>query len=221
MSKSLVSTAAELNGFLEEKFKYDWHLIEEISDATGTIIGELYSEKVFIMFVSGKSLVVATIYNSRGVLNQLLPTLAEVMGNENPICSYCVQNKYTEAIGILPIIEWNILEPEKRIKEIANGRAYADAMIVDLELYGDRKVDDYLESEEEKTAKIHDTDSYDFISSLAEQLQEENINSIFGNFASNLAHNGLLSARHVLSEDEVERFNEKLSQKIKCSNRKN
>jgi len=55
----------------------------------------------------------------------------------------------------MPTIEWDIIAPEKRIKEIVNGRAFSDgAKVLNLKLWNGKEVSEYLESEQEKENRM-------------------------------------------------------------------
>lgn len=127
----------------------------------GKIWGTLDSKMISISFMGDKYLLVSTDSNSREVLDELLPLLTEVMGNEQPICCYDLQSKGLEEKDAMPTIEWDIVEPEKRIKEIVNGRAFSDDVkIHNLKLYNSKNVSDYLESEQEKEERIKNARIY-------------------------------------------------------------
>lgn len=51
----------------------------------------------------------------------------------------------------MPTLEWNIIDPEARIKDIVNDRAFSDhSKIFNLKLNNGKDISSYLESEEEK-----------------------------------------------------------------------
>lgn len=55
----------------------------------------------------------------------------------------------------MPTIEWNIKDPESRIKEVVNGIAFFNgAKLHGLKLFGDRKLETYVEDEKAKADRI-------------------------------------------------------------------
>lgn len=160
MAKTLVKNALELHDLLEEKYQKRFEGNPLIA-MTGTIEGTLDSKKITISFGRNQFLLITTEAQSKNILEELQPFLTEVMGNENPICSYDLQTKDSTEETALPTIEWDIENPEQRIKEIVNGRAFSTkTKINNLKLYNDKKIEDYLESEEEKQERIKNARIY-------------------------------------------------------------
>ena len=153
MTKTLVSNAHQLDVLLKKKYGERLNT-EPFATLMGRVEGTLDSKKFLISFEENKYLLISANSNSRDVLDELLPLLTEVMESEKPICSYDLQNEGMEEKDAMPTIEWDVVAPEKRIKEIVNGRAFTDSKVHNLKLYNSKKVEDYLESEQEKEDRI-------------------------------------------------------------------
>ncbi len=160
MAKTLVKDAYHFNELLKEKYG-ERIVTDPIEVLRGKVCGRLDSKVIIISFIGDKCLLISTDSKSRDILDELKPVLTEVMGNEEPICSYDLQSEGLEEKDSLPTMEWDIVAPEDRIKEIVNGRAYSDdAKIHNLKLTNSKNPDDYLESEEEKEERIKNARIY-------------------------------------------------------------
>lgn len=160
MSKTLVSTPSGLDELLNKKYgkRLNTHPFAALM---GRVEGTLDSKKISITFSGDEYLLISTASNSKEVLDELLPVLTEIMGGVNPICSYDLQRSGDEEKDAMPTIEWDVVAPEDRIKEIANGRAFSDgAKILNLKLFNGKDVSDYLESEQEKKDRIKNARIY-------------------------------------------------------------
>lgn len=114
----------------------------------------LNSKNIYIKFESNNHLLIATSADEKNILDELLVPFTEVLGNQQPICSYDLESPFIEE-DIESAIEWNFDSPESRIKEIVNGRAFADGSIIsNLRLTNGKNISDYLESEQEKIQRI-------------------------------------------------------------------
>ncbi len=121
----------------------------------GSVTGTFKGKKFRITFVRNECLLISIINSGRELLNELVPFLSEVMGSENPICEYDMQSEGVEKKDAMPTIEWEIIDPETRIKEIVNGRAFpGKPKVLNLTLFGGRKVESYVEDEKEETERI-------------------------------------------------------------------
>lgn len=140
-----------LQEYLEKQFgeRYDVDFLSSLRDeASGTLDSKPFS----ITFINGKCLLISTNTNTKEVLEELLPVLTEVMGGFQPICSYDLQSE--EGL-VMPTLEWDIIDPEARIKDIVNDRAFSDhSKIFNLKLNNGKDISSYLESEEEKQKRI-------------------------------------------------------------------
>ena len=159
MAKTLVSDSNQLNELLEKKYG-ERLSTEPFAILIDRVEGTLDSKKFCISFKGNKYLLISTDPDSRDVLDELLPLLTEVMGGEKPICSYDLQKPKMEEKDAMPTIEWDVEAPEDRIKEIANGRAFTYSKVHNLKLYNSKKVEDYLESEQEKEDRIKNARIY-------------------------------------------------------------
>lgn len=160
MIKTLVSDSYELNELLEKKYGERLNT-DPFAAMMGSVTGTLDSKKINITFKGNQYLLISTASTSRDVLDELLPMLTEVMGNTNPICSYDLQSSGLEEKDAMPTVEWDIVAPESRIKEIVNGRAFSDgAKILNIKLHNGKTVSDYLESEREKEDRIKNARIY-------------------------------------------------------------
>ena len=159
MTKKLVSNAYELNVLLEKKYGERLNT-DSLRALMGQIQGTLDSKKITISY-NGEYLLLSTSADSREVLDELLPLLTEVMRNEKPICSYDLQSEGLKENEAMPTIEWDLTNPENRIKEIVNDRAFSNkSKILNLKLYNGKNISDYLETEQEKEDRIKNTRIY-------------------------------------------------------------
>ena len=114
------------------------------------ILGTLDHKTVHIIFNPNESIEFNTTPSTKEVLDELCPILKEVMDGSDPICSYDVADK--DGLYSIPTIEWNIKDPDERLRDIINGRTViGNQEIRNLNLYGQREVEDYIEKEEDKT----------------------------------------------------------------------
>ena len=160
MEKMAVYNSRQLEQLLEkkygERFEGDF-----LSSLRGDVSGSFDSKRFYITFEGGEYLLISTSSDGRAILGELLPTLTEIMGGKSPICSYDLQCSETEEKDAEPTLEWDVVAPESRIKEIVNGRAFSDGeKILNLKLYNGKSVSDYLESEQEKEDRIKNARIY-------------------------------------------------------------
>ena len=160
MEKMAVYNSRQLEQLLEkkygERFEGDF-----LSSLRGDVSGSFDSKRFYITFEGGEYLLISTSSDGRAILDELLPTLTEIMGGKSPICSYDLQCSETEEKDAEPTLEWDVVAPESRIKEIVNGRAFSDGeKILNLKLYNGKSVSDYLESEQEKEDRIKNARIY-------------------------------------------------------------
>lgn len=145
-----------LGEYLEEKCK---DKIKIVSDPlsmmiTGGIECIYNGYKVLITYVVGESITVSSENKGASALVELKDAFSEVMGAE-PICSYLMQSIGSRLEDSNPTMEWDINKPEERIKEVVNGRAFPNKPeIHNIVLYGERNIEDYVETEAEKQARI-------------------------------------------------------------------
>lgn len=160
MEKTTVSSSWDLEELLTKKYG-DRFEADFLSSLMGGVNGALDSKRFEITFKGNEYLLISTSPKTRELLDELLPVLTEVMGDTQPICSYDLQSSGLEEKDAMPTIEWDVVAPENRIKEIVNGRAFSDgAKILNLKLYNGKEVSDYLESEQEKEDRIKNARIY-------------------------------------------------------------
>ncbi len=160
MGKTIVNNAWQLEQLLEKKYGERFEA-DFLSSFTGGVSGSFDSKRILITFKSDEFLLISTSADGKDILEQLLPTLTEIMGGISPICSYDLQNVGTEEKDVKPTIEWDIVDPEDRIKKIVNGRAFSDgSKTLNLKLYNGKDVSDYLESKQEKEDRTKNTRIY-------------------------------------------------------------
>lgn len=154
MKRTLVPSSYELNQLLLKKYG-DEIKTESFRALMGGVAGILKGEKFNITFKKDEYLLLSVTNSGKALLDELMPMLNEVMGGENPIAKYDVQPLGVDEKDSMPTIEWDIKDPETRINKLVNGRAYLDkSKIHNLSLFGDRKVESYVEDEKAKAERI-------------------------------------------------------------------
>ena len=152
MKETLVSSIYELKRLLETKLGED--LTTELFALDNKVEGEYKGESFLISFEKNDYLVFSISNNKDGFAKDIEKILSEVM-QSIPICSYELQSKGAKRSQAMPTIEWAIKEPEGRVKEIVNGRAfYGKTKLHNITLYGKLEIKDYLENEQEKADRI-------------------------------------------------------------------
>ena len=160
MEKNKVSNSWELEQLIQKKYgeRFD---ADFLSSLGGGVSGSIDSKRFNITFKADNYLLISTSSDSRELLDELLPLLKDAMGNVEPICSYDLQASNTEEKDAMPTIEWDVIDPEGRIKEIVNGRAFSDrSKILNLKLNNGKNISDYLENEQEKEDRIKNARIY-------------------------------------------------------------
>jgi len=141
---------------------------------------------------------------SKDVLDELLPLLTDVMGKEQPICSYDLQAEGLEEKDALPTIEWDLVSPKDRIKEIVNGRAYSDkSKIHNLKLYNSKSVESYLESDKEKEERIKNARIYGVDPGCCDPEAIKNISELDLYFQIDAMGAHLWHCRHDMSHGRI------------------
>ena len=130
MTKTLVDNPYALYTLLAKKYGNRFNA-DPFLAMRGRIDGTIDSKKISITFDGKEYLLISTSSTSRDVLEELQPLLTAVMGDEKPICSYDLQSEGLEESAAMPTIEWDIVAPEERLKEIINGRAFSDKSKID------------------------------------------------------------------------------------------
>jgi len=149
MNKADILTAYDLEQFLQKKLTH-YETTNDFANLLGRIIGKYKGFEIKINFNENDYLIISTNQKGKAILNELVPVLSNAIGDYNPICKYDYIKGDRES---LPTIEWDINNPEGRIREIVNGRAFANGQCLNLSLYGNRSIESYIEDEITKQRK--------------------------------------------------------------------
>ncbi len=204
MEKTTVYNSWQLEELLEKKYGERFEA-DFLSSLIGDVAGALDSKPIRITFKGNKYLLISTSSKTRDVLDELLPVLKEVMGDTQPICSYDLQRSGTEEKDAEPTIEWDVVAPEDRIKEIVNGRAFSNgAKILNLKLYNGKDVSDYLESEQEKEDRIKNARIYGIDPGSISDVEEiKNLNEVDLYFAIDAMGAHIWRCKHDMSHERI------------------
>ena len=170
--------------------------------------GSFDSKRFHITFKAGEYLLISTSADGKAILDELLPTLTEVMGGENPICAYDLQNSGNEEKDAKPTIEWDIVAPQARIKEIVNGRAFSDgSKILNLKLYNGKDVSDYLENAQEKEDRIKNARIYGIDSGCISDVEAiNNLSEVDLYFAIDALGGHIWRCKHDMAHGRIPKF---------------
>ena len=147
MANIKIDRDIELEHYLELVFKERFNS-DFTSSLDNHVHGSLDGERIVITFWPHDSIVVSAKEGS--TLDKLVPVLTEVMDNIGPMCKYKTVD-YGQSEPDLTFMEWDIKDPDKRLKELINDRGYEDGTtLVDFELLNGKQMTDYLDTEEEK-----------------------------------------------------------------------
>ena len=97
----------------------------------------------------------------REILDLVVPALNKAMDNNKPIARFDIREYGNEKDIPAPYIEWNIINPEERLKELANNRGVGErAEVLNLEILNGKTINDYLDTKEEtqelmKNSKVY------------------------------------------------------------------
>lgn len=204
MGKTTVSSSWELEELLTKKYG-DRFETDFLSSLMGGVNGALDSKSFKITFKGNEYLLISTSPKTRELLDELLPTLIEVMGDTQPICSYNLQSSGLEEKDAMPTIEWDVVAPENRIKEIVNGRAFSNvAKILNLKLYNGKEVSEYLESEQEKADRIKNARIYGIDpGSIQDAEKINNLSEVDLYFAIDAMGGHIWRCRHDMSHGRI------------------
>lgn len=204
MGKTTVSSSWELEELLTKKYG-DRFETDFLSSLMGGVNGALDSKSFKITFKGNEYLLISTSPKTRELLDELLPTLIEVMGDTQPICSYNLQSSGLEEKDAMPTIEWDVVAPENRIKEIVNGRAFSNgAKILNLKLYNGKEVSEYLESEQEKADRIKNARIYGIDpGSIQDAEKINNLSEVDLYFAIDAMGGYIWRCRHDMSHGRI------------------
>lgn len=153
MNNTLVSNHFELADLLKSKLGDDVD-IDSMAILLGKVCGTYKGEKFNITFNRKVYLLISIANTDTDLLKEIEPILKDAMG-EQPICSYSLQSAGLEENQAMPTIEWDFENPESRIKELVNGRAFSDgAKLHNLILFGNREIANYVEDDKAKSDRI-------------------------------------------------------------------
>lgn len=202
-----VTNSYELYAMLQQKYGSRFACGPFIAIA-GRIEGSIDKKRIKITFKPNNYLLISTASTSKEILDELSPILKEVMGNVAPICSYDLQSEGIEEKDSLPTIEWDIKDPESRLINIINGRAFSDdSKIHNLTLYNSKKIEDYLESEQEKEDRIKNARIYGIDPGCIKDIETINNLSevdLYFNIDAIGAH--LWHCKHEMAHGRIEEF---------------
>ncbi len=160
MAERFIKEASQLANLLSKMYGDRIQIEDNPLRLTNCGVDGVFDSKQFGITFQGDFLILSVEAKGNSIIEELTAILKEVMGGEQPLCSYDLQDNVRKE-RIMPTIEWDLCDPEGRVKELVNGRGYdGDFNILNLKLYNSKKVEDYLESEEEKQEKIKDARIY-------------------------------------------------------------
>lgn len=147
MAKISIDSDIELEHYLELLFKGRFNA-DFTSSLDNHVHGTLDGERVVLTFWPHDSIILSA---EKGVeLEKLIPALSTAMDENGPICKYETKDYGKEESDAVHM-EWDIKDPDKRLKELANDRAYVDGTeVVNMEVLNGKTVADYMDTEEER-----------------------------------------------------------------------
>jgi len=204
MIKTLAKNSYELYTLLEKKYGNRFKA-DELLAMRGRIEGAIDANEISITFDGKEYLLISTNSNSKEILDELQPFLTAIMGNEKPICYYDLQS---EGLEIRPTIEWDIVNPENRLKEIVNGRAFSDkSKILNLKLYNNKKISNYIESKQEKENRIKNAKIYGIYPGSIKDVEKINeLDEINLYFMIDALGGHIWRCRHDMSHGRIPEF---------------
>lgn len=157
---SKIKNSSDLYDFLSDKFKSRFEG-DPLVAMTGAVQGKLDGRLFNLTYLGDNYMLLSAVgEDGRILVDNLMDVLNEVMGC-GPIISYDMNHAGKGQNLVKPTVEWDVVDPEGRIKEIVNGRAFPDKPeITNIKLYGSKLVDDYLETKEEIEERIKNTRIY-------------------------------------------------------------
>ena len=157
MGKQTTENNFELENILEKKYG-DRFQPDFLSSLMGTVSGSLDNNKFCINYKSKESLIISSSTEGKEVLEELLPTLTDVMG-DYPICGYDLQKPGQDERESNPTMEWSLNNPDERIKDIIDGKAYNDGSVIqNLVLFNGKEISDYYGNELPSTSYDYDNE---------------------------------------------------------------
>ena len=154
------NSSYDLYMYLDKKYDTNAKL-DPLAALRGSVQGVINGEIVSITFQPGDYLLLTGIGENTKVIDLLMDDMKLAMNGSEPIIRYNMNHVNEGQDIIKPTVEWDISNPEKRIKEVINGRAFPDKpVITDIKLYNGKSVESYLETEEEKLDRIKNARIY-------------------------------------------------------------
>ncbi len=140
MRAKKMQSAFELCQFLLSHY-HDRLEADLLMTVTGKIEGCLDDKKIQILYQPMHCRVTFGCEVFTESAMECIQMLTKAMDGEMPICRYNVEENGETVLKV----EWDSINPEMRISGIVNGRAYGNAKVTNLFLYGNRVIEDYLE----------------------------------------------------------------------------
>lgn len=153
MNNTLVSNHFELADLLKSKLGDDVD-IDSMGTLMGKVCGTYKGQRFNITFKRNEYLLISIANTGKDLLGEIEPFLKDVMGDQ-PLCSYSLQSAGLAENQAMPTIEWDVQDPESRLKEVVNGRAFSDgAKLHNLTLLNNREIANYVEDDKAKADRI-------------------------------------------------------------------
>ena len=152
--KTLVKDAYLLYELMNKKYEGRFKCDPFIA-MMGKIEGTFDNVKLMISFKGDEYLILSVENDEDDIIGELIPFLKEVMGGEQALCKYDLlcDNE------LMPTIEWDVLNPDERLRNLVNGRGYNNSSVLNLNLFN-RNINDYIESEKDKEDRIKNARIY-------------------------------------------------------------
>lgn len=202
MNNTLISNHFELADLLKSKLGDDVD-IDSMATLMGKVCGTYKGQKFNITFKRKAYLLISIANPGTNLLKEIETILKDAMG-EQPICSYSLQSTGLEENQAMPTIEWDFEDPESRIKEIVNGRAFSDgAKLHNLILFGNREISNYVEDDKAKADRIANARIYGIDPGYIKDPEKiENLSEVDLYFMIDMLGGIMFSAWHATKRDD-------------------
>lgn len=202
MNNTFVSNHFELADLLKSKLGDDVD-IDSMATLMGKICGTYKDQKFHITFKRKAYLLISITNTGTDLLKEIQSVLNDAMG-EQPICSYSLQSAGLEENQAMPTIEWDLEDPESRIKEVVNGRAFSDgAKLHNLILFGNREISSYAEDDKAKADRIANARIYGIDPGCIKDPEKtKNMSEIDLYFTIDMLGGIMFSAWHATKRDD-------------------
>lgn len=114
----------DISNYLESIYEGDI-VIDQTELANQRLEGAINGKIFRISYSKNLFLMLSTNETTSELIEELIPHLSVVMGNTPPICRYSI---FTQSMSLIseakPTVEWDVIEPKKRLKMLVNGLAY-------------------------------------------------------------------------------------------------